>query len=203
MAKKKKNTTVKEVQELETPALPEEKDNSAIVTGSKYVGAVSFKLKDKNDNIKIIKSSHNEGTVNLSKLFAMLMSGYPVALNYIPKFLDLQYSDNGGEAWFSYLKTEVPLTAPSYYFDTSISPSNWVAAYTAVIAYSSMRDKVDPKTSQIFRFVLKTDRISEAVIPRDLAYFYNISAEELSNIEDGTQAIIEWKMQLVHDREVE
>lgn len=200
MANKKKKKTTKAIQEEQKviSEVPPEPTENAIITGSRYVGNLSFKLVDKSNNIKVIKSSHNEGTLNLSKLFAMLLSGYPVALNYVPKFLDLQYTSDNGTTWLSYLKREVPLTAISYYLDSSLTPSNWVFSSTAVISYSNLRDPVSPESPYGFRFALKTDNIMNAVISRELAYFYDISAEELSNIEDGTQAIIEWKMQLVH-----
>ena len=201
MAKKKKKTN-KKTQAQEIVAMPEPAiqpaENNAIITGSKYVGSLSLKIKDKNNNIKVIKSSHNEGTINLSKLFAMLLSGYPEAMSYVPKFLDLQFSSDNGITWLSYLKREVALTAISYYLDSSLSPANWVFSSTAVISYSNLRDPVSPESPYGFRFALKTDNIMNAIIPRELAYFYNITAEELSNIEDGTQAIIEWKMQLIH-----
>jgi len=204
MSNNKKTTTQKKkvksnIEVQGNPPVPDTTaESDAVVTSSKYVGSVSIKIKDKDGDIRVIKTNHNEGTLNLSKLFAMMMCGYSESLNYVPKFIDLQYSSDSGVTWLTYLKKEIPLTAISHFLDTSLNPSNWVFSCTSVIPFTSLRDPVRADDPYAFRFVLKTDKIMSPVISRELAYFYNITAEELSNIEEGTQAIIEWKMQLVH-----
>lgn len=171
-------------------------------TTLKYSGSVTMKIK-KNGKIVTVTNGHNGGTIYLSKLFSMLMSGYTKALQYIPSYVDLQYRDeNSSDPWVSYLKREVAISAPSYYSDGSISPANWVYVATASIPFGLLSSAVTEDSPYEFRLCLLSDDIESSDLGgRDLAYFTSIQKEELSKIEEGSQAIIEWKMQLLYDVE--
>lgn len=184
------------------PQIPKQGEaNDSIVTKSAYSGSVSVKVCTNTGKVKLAFKAHNEGTINLSKIFAMLMAGNTEALAYIPKYIDLEYSADGGATWGTFLRKAIPLTGISYYEDSSLASTNWVTVGTGVIPYSYFLESISATSPNTFRLVLKSEDISSPLVDRALAYFYNITAEQLSAVTSGTQAIIQWKLQLLHEED--
>lgn len=166
------------------------------LTSLSYKGDVTIKLSDTNARTTVLYTGHNRGTTTLSKAFAMFISGYTEAMNYTPQYIDLQVETTPGN-WESNLKKELVLTAPSFYLDTSLAPSNWVAVSTAVLPFESMISEI--RLEQNYRLCLMSGQLEDPLLIRELAYFESVNSKDLKKIAPGAQAIIEWRMQLLLD----
>lgn len=135
------------------------------------------------------------------KSFAKFITGNYAGNSDIPQYIDLRkfISDELGDRWESVLNQEVVLSGKVYEYDADLLQPNWVAKFTGVIPYSSLQDEIGEEDTSIYALFLKTgldandpeqpyhDIASITVLPRDLA-----------RITPGTQAIIEWTMQIVN-----
>lgn len=157
------------------------------MTNVAYLGNVKIRLKIKDKIFEII--NHNEGLPELSKSFAKFITGGLITVEDIPQYLDLRkYIDNN---WQSQLNTRISLSGK--YFDYDESIGNWVARLTGVISANYLSNPISRDDTSTYRLYL----LSGSNPPAPLA-FIEIGADTLSNLTPGTQAIIEWNMQLVN-----
>ena len=166
------------------------------LTRLKYKGnvKVSIKIKDKIFEV----NTHNEGLPALSRAFCQFITGNRITEEDIPQYLDLRYSD--GETYNSCLLSRVHLSGKSWVYDSA--NSNYIAKFTGVISYNNLTRAITRADSELYRLYLYSgslgvDSNNEYTGYYDLA-FLDISAETLSYLSPGTQAIIEWSMELVN-----
>ena len=163
-----------------------------------YKGTVKVKIKINNKYYTIYK--HNNGTEYLQKSFCKFISGNYGGDSDIPQLIDLRKEDGYGN-WTTYLNQELGLTGKTYLKTTDAElglDDVWVARFTAAIPYSVL---IDPKPiaetdTGHYRLYLYSSFDVEEQSYHDLAYI-DISAEALSQITPGTQALVEWSMQLL------
>lgn len=158
-----------------------------------YKGNVVVKLKIKDKIITL--EGHNTGLESLKKSFCKFLTGNYSGAEDIPQFLGLRKSVDYGTTWVNCLSDEIPLTGKGYEFSTTIVPNNWIARFTAVINHSALLNDISAEDTAWYRLYLYTVSDNQSA-PIDLA-FLTVSAEDLAKITPGTQAIIEWTMQLL------
>ena len=169
-----------------------------------YKGVASLKLKI---NDKIFEIEHtNNGTDYLKKSFCKFLSGNYGGNADIPQLLDLRVFDDSASKWLTCLNQEIVLTGKTYLqtSDPQLGIDNsWVARFTAAIPYASLLEPISDTDSREFRFYLYGTFDSTDVNERyhDLAYI-PVEASSLSRITEGTQALLEWSMQLLNMNEV-
>ena len=171
-----------------------------------YVGNVNLKLKIKDKIIDI--SNHNTGLPALQRSFCSFLTGNIITNEDVPEFIDLRYSVHGLNDFKptqTMLLNKLPLTGKSweegkYIYQNNQEESTYIAKLTAVLSSNSLIRKISNTEENDFRFYLVSG--SNGVVNNqvsgyfDLAYL-NVSAEQLSLIGPGTQAIIEWSLQLL------
>lgn len=183
-------------------------------TDVRYQGNVKIQIRKNGQAIKDIVR-HNNGTITLSRAFALFIANIQGSEAYVPQYLDLQYIANPLEVdidnlenWETYLKKIISLSGPEVkYITNAYKPKNkegagyeknWVTIFRANIPYNLLTSAVEATDKGAFRFFLLSNPIdSTSNIDRRLAWV-NITAEELSKLEPGTEAMIEWQVQLVH-----
>ena len=158
---------------------------------------VSIKIKDKIYEVK----SHNAGLPALCRSFCSFITGNTITVEDIPEYLDLRYNDGG--SWSSILLTKIPLSGKSWVYDGTIN--NYVAKFTGVISYNYLTRAITKADSDTYRLYLYSGSLGKDSNNNytgyiDLAYL-DIDAETLSYLSPGTQAIIEWSMQLLNYEE--
>lgn len=156
---------------------------------------VSIKIKDKIFEIK----SHNSGLPALSRSFCKFITANGTTEEDIPQYLDLRYSDDG-TSYTTCLISRVHLSGKSWIYDSS--SSNYVAKFTGVISYNYLTRPITRMDTDFYRFYLYSgslglDSNNQYTGYYDLAYL-DVDAETLSYLSPGTQAIIEWSMELVN-----
>ena len=168
-----------------------------------YMGNVDIKLRV-GQHIVNLKSKHNKGTLTLSKAFSLFMSGYSEAFKYIPKYIDLQKESkdevSGKPVWTSSLLKPIAITAPSFKYDENLN--NWVSLSTAVIPAEMLIEPIIISSDfeqNNYRLCLLCEELADPLVSRELAYFEAINDKDLAKITPGTQAIIEWRMQLLQE----
>lgn len=174
------------------------------ITNLLYVGNVNLKIKINNKIIDI--SQHNKGLPALQRAFCNFLTGNDITNEDVPQFIDLRYKGNNDFGRNNtLLLNKLPLTGKSweegrYIYGNSSSESTYVAKLTAVLSSNSLIRKISNTEEEEFRFYLLSgsngtvnDQISGYF---DLAYL-NVSAEQLSLIGPGSQAVIEWSLQLL------
>lgn len=165
--------------------------NTSINDSFKYQGmaTLSLKIGDKT----VVKSVHNEGTMQLKRAFAMFMCGGKIAeeaLRYIPSKLDLR--QNG----VTFLKRPVAVTNPAYDIDESGREHSWFVEYSAVIPYSSLISNID--STKNYRIYLMCDSVASSDTSRDIAVV-EIPGIDLVGIQAGVSAIITWRLKLLNE----
>lgn len=160
----------------------------------KYKGYVQLKIKI-NDKVITVKD-HNNGLPYLQKVFCNFLIGNLITIEDIPECLDVRRQENGSSPWVSYLLSKIHLTSKSWNIETEGGVDNYIATFTAVIPSTSLIQPISKSDTGNFRLYLQTGALSPTTGYNDLAYL-DISAEELSKISPGTQAIIEWSMKLL------
>ena len=124
------------------------------------------------------------------KLICQFLTGNFPGNQYIPKYIMLQVSSDGGTTYNDFLNSKQPITAPNYDF----VGGNWIASFTAVINYSNLIEVISPEDTRLFRLAMK----SGTAYAEDIAYI-SIDASDLSRVSPGTNLILEWNMMVVND----
>lgn len=168
------------------------------MTVCKYIGEVNVKLKI---NDKIVNlSTHNSGTPNLQRAFCKFVCGNTITVEDIPQFLDLRKSSDEFENEQSCLLNRVALTGKSwdelrYSNSVTESTSEYIAKFTGVISSNSLSALINKGDTRKYRLYLCSGSLYSNTGFYDLAYI-DVSAEDLSHITVGTQAVIEWSMKI-------
>ena len=158
-------------------------------------------------NGKIITlKTHNEGTDSLKKGICMFLSGHSTGKAYSPQTLDLRrYKE--GEPEEGCLNQEIELTGKTYLHidkdeDLGIE-NNWVARFNAAVPCSAITKTITDADGYTYRFILCGDYDeNDPYSPyHDLATI-DVAAGDLERIKPGTQALIEWNMQILNPSEV-
>lgn len=179
------------------------------LTNLLYVGYVDLKIKI-NDRV-VHTSRHNRGLPALQRAFCNFLTGNDITNEDVPQFIDLRYSskeENKFDKTNTLLLNKLPLTGKSweegkYIYQDSSQESTYIAKLTAVLSSNSLIRKISSAEDDTlnFRFyllsgsngVVNGDAISGYF---DMAYL-DVTAEALSLIGPGSQAIIEWSLQLL------
>lgn len=159
-----------------------------------YKGSVkiSIKIKDKIFNVE----SHNNGLPTLFQSFCKFITGNKTTIEDIPEYLDLRGGING--AFVSRLVSKVHLSGKGYVFEDN----TYVAKFTAVISYNQLTKAITRFDTDEYRLYLCSGSLginsnNEVTGNNDIAYL-DVTAETLSYLSPGTQAIIEWSMKLTN-----
>lgn len=158
-----------------------------------YRGDVKLKLIVGNKIIEVDR--HNSGTLDLMKSICKYLTGNGVPQYETPQFLDLRRQSTSGDTdWDTYLTRQISVgtSGRSYEYDSTLS--NWVAKFSFSLPYSALVDYIEADdTAYNYRLYLYAEDESGSIV--DLAYL-PITAQELSNITPGIQAIVEWQLQI-------
>lgn len=164
-----------------------------------YLGNVSVKLNINGNEINF--QNHNAGLPYLSKIFSKIITGNYEGQFDLPEYVDLRsYLPN--DTAFSEpklcLSSQLPISGKTYEYDSKIG--NWVARFTAVISHEALVDEISEDSQDLYRIYLYSgyDKSNlDGEYYHDIAYI-NVQARDLAKIIPGTQAIIEWTMQIVN-----
>lgn len=173
-----------------------------------YAGRVNLKIKI-NDRVVEVKN-HNKGLPALQRAFCNFLTGNDITREDIPQSMDLRFSTKGTEQFDpanSLLLNRLPLTGKSweegrFIYSESKEESTYIAKLTAVLSSNSLTRQITTEDEANYDFRLYLVSGSNGTINGvvsgyfDLAYI-NITAEQLSLIGPGSQAIIEWSLQLL------
>lgn len=163
-----------------------------------YVGDVTVKLKVGDKIFKLEK--HNTGLPLLRKTICKFLTGNYSGPEELPQFLDLWYNadpslSSESKVWVTYLSSQISLTGKVYEWSTKYN--NWVAKFTAVINHNNLLNDIAESDPGEFKLV-----ILNGYNPSNVDESYGLLAElpiesyMLARITPGTQAIIEWAMQI-------
>lgn len=159
-----------------------------------YMGNVVVKLKIGDKIVKL--ENKNSGTEALMKLLCRFLTSNTPSKSETPQFLDLQYNSNAEsdeKVWESYLSTPISLSGKVYKYEDG----NWVAKFTAVLYHNNLLNDISESDSGEFRFVLTSGYSSDEDIGSYVPLAaLSVEAYTLARITPGTQAIIEWTMQI-------
>lgn len=171
-----------------------------------YKGIVQIKLRIKDKIVDL--TIKNNGTDYFKKAFCKFLTGNYGGSSDIPQMLDLRrkVEEASVEKWTTCLNQEIILSGKTYLLTTDSSlgiNNNWVARFNAAIPYSALLDPISDDDTGEYRFYLYGSFDNKDVEERyhDLAYI-DIDAQSLSNITEGTQALLEWSMQLLNVDEI-
>ena len=107
---------------------------------------------------------------------------------------------SGKPVWTSSLLKPIAITAPSFKYDENLN--NWVSLSTAVIPAEMLIEPIiisGDFEQNNYRLCLLCEELADPLVSRELAYFEAINDKDLAKITPGTQAIIEWRMQLLQE----
>lgn len=153
------------------------KNNRFTDIASEYTGAVTFKYLVKNKIIEI--KAHNNGLSSLFKIIAKCLAGYST-VNEVPVKIDLRYSTDTTN-YQTCLNNTILLSSRRYDTDGT----NWSAYYTSVITSADIQaDAISNLRTYRLYLMSSTD---------DMAYV-TVEYNNLSSIELGAQALVEWKL---------
>lgn len=163
-----------------------------------YIGNVNVKLQIGDKTITL--ENHNAGTPLLKKTLCKFLTGNYSGAWEIPQFLDLKYNANPelpeeSKVWVTFLTSEVSLTGKVYEF--SAKYDNWIAKFTAVINHNNLLNDVVESDPGEFKLILLSGYNSNEPLSsyQPLAEL-PIEAYVLARITPGTQAVVEWAMQI-------
>lgn len=156
-----------------------------------YSGHVNLKIKIGNEIYEMNK--HNEGTKYLMRSFAKFLAGQANLETDTPQFLDLE-KDMGASDWETYLTKIIELTGREWYQN---GINTFACKFTATIPFTALSAGISSDDTNDFRLVLYSEESNERI---DLAYL-PVTAKSLCRIAPGTQAIIEWVMEVVNEEE--
>ena len=170
-----------------------------------YQGNVNVKLVIGGKIINI--ESHNEGTDFLKKSICKFLSGNYGGEADTPQSLDLREYDAEAEKWITCLNQEILLTGKKYLLtndDALGITNNWVARFTSAIPNDALRHTNFSSNVQYRLYLVSgfdKDNPDASHRYNDMAYV-QISYEALNRITPGTQALVEWNMQILNIDEV-
>lgn len=176
------------------------------LTNLLYVGKVSFKLKIKDKIVEV--SNHNRGLPALQRAFCNLVTGNRITNTDIPEYMDVRYSTDGGETFpaeNTILLNKLPLSGKSweegqFVYNEDTEENVYTAKLTSVLSSNSLARRISSNETTPFRIYLLSGT-NGTINGETNGYFemayLNISADALSLIMPGTQAIIEWSLQLL------
>lgn len=160
-----------------------------------YSGHVNLKIKIGDQIYEM--NNHNEGTPFLMRSFAKFLAGEMNIESDTPQFLDLQKGKDSGDGklkWETYLTKTVELTGREWYQN---GLDTFACKFTATIPYTALSAGISSDDQSKFRLSLYSYEGADKI---DLAYL-GVTAQSLCRIAPGTQAIIEWVME-VNNEEV-
>lgn len=169
-----------------------------------YVGKVVLKLRINGEDF--ILRSKNKGTNYLKKSICKFLTGNYGGEVDIPQMLDLRIYDEANERWKSFLNQQIELTGKTYQYiddDKELGiRDNWVARFEGAIPYAALLDPIRIGDEGSYRLYLYGAFDTEDIKERyhDLAYI-PVSVESLARITPGTQALVEWNMQILNPGE--
>lgn len=164
-----------------------------------YIGNVSVSLNINGQNIDI--HTHNAGLPYLSKIFAKLITGNYEGQFDLPEFVDLRsylQTDTAFTSPIHCLSAQLPISGKVYEYNSKIG--NWVARFTAVISHENLVDEISEDSQDFYRIYLYSgydDSNLDGEYYHDIAYI-DVQARDLAKIIPGTQAIVEWTMQIIN-----
>jgi len=178
------------------------------LTNLLYVGHVDFKVKI-NDKI-ITVGNHNKGLPALQRGFCNFLTGNDITREDVPQFMDLRWSakdQNDFSKDHTLLLNKLPLSGKSweegrYIYGNNQEESTYVAKLTAILSSNSLIRKISRSEAETTDFRLYLISGSNGTVNGvqsgyfDMAYL-DMPAEQLSLIGPGSQAIIEWSLQLL------
>ena len=138
---------------------------------------ITYRIKGK----VVEKYYHNEGLPNLFRIISKALTGASI-YNERPTTIDLREKVNG--SWQTLLNSGGTATALLY---TQDSNGDWVARATTTISYSQLTTTTFSPSGE-YRLYLSSQT-------GDLAYL-PVDGSDLSNIEQGTQALVEWTLKV-------
>lgn len=160
-----------------------------------YRGKVDISLKIGDKTIRM--SSHNNGLPYLQRAFCNFIVGNMITIEDIPEFLDLRKQIVANGAWQTCLLSRVHLSGKSWSENTTSQGTNeCIATFTGVLAYMNLKEAIPRGDTSSYRLYLYSGSLSDTTGYDDMAYL-DITADELSRISPGTQAIVEWSMKLL------
>lgn len=173
-------------------------------TSLNYKGSIKVNLKI-GDKI-VTLTGFNNGTDYLKKSFCKFLSGNYGGEPDIPQMFDLRKYDTVNHIWRSCLNQEIILSGKTYLKTTDSElgiNDNWVARFTAAVPYAALVEPIDESDTGDYRFYLYGSFDSSDVNERyhDLAYI-PVEPSSLSRITPGTQALVEWSMQILNVDEI-
>ena len=177
------------------------------LTNVSYVGQVNLKIKIKDKVITV--GQHNKGLPALQRAFAKFITSNNITNEDVPQFMDLRYSPSTGDEDFSashsLLLNKLPVSGKSfeegrYIYHDNVEESTYIAKLTAVLSSNSLTAKISSSDDRKFRLYLLSG--SDGIVNGEVSGYFelaylNIDAEALSLIGPGSQAIIEWSLQLL------
>lgn len=160
-----------------------------------YRGLVNIDLKYKSKTFHI--SRHNSGTNYLKKVFAKFLSGNYNKETDIPQYIDIEKFNESLNKWETILRSQIPITAKKYALDSSNQEDiTWYASFNSVILYSDLLEKINVSDTRSFRLTINTSATKDQ--QSEILATIEIQAYELSQIVEGSEAIITWIMYLVN-----
>lgn len=159
-----------------------------------YQGKVDVKLRIKDKIIHLTQFNH--GLPSLSMSFCKFVTGNSLTQEDYPCFLDLRKSATESGEYSTVLLSKVPLSGKTWTFNSS--ENNYVATFNAVISFNNLQSAIVRSDTNYYKLYLCSGMSStQSGVYYDLAYL-DATAEALSYISPGTQAEIEWSMQLLN-----
>ncbi len=159
-----------------------------------YKGKVDVNLRIKDKVIHLTQLNH--GLPSLSMSFCKFVTGNTLTQEDYPCFLDLRKSNTEEGTYNTNLLSKIPLSGKTWSFNTT--ENNYVATFNAVISFNNLQQAIVRTDSNYYRLYLCSGMSStQSGVYYDLAYL-DVTAEALSYISPGTQAEIEWSMQLLN-----
>lgn len=159
-------------------------------TALNYAGSVVIRYRIKD---KVVESKyHNNGLPNLFRVISKALTGVDVS-NEKPTSIDLR-SSNDGSTWTSCIGSGGIATGVYFTQETPVAPQtvgDWVTKATTTLSYTQLIDT--SFSDEYYRLYLVSNTA-------DLA-FLDVEKSGLSNLTQGTQAIIEWTLKVSNSTE--
>ena len=158
-----------------------------------YIGKVTLSYYVNGNLVR--KKVHNNGLPYLMKTFAKCITGNTIVSSDIPQYLDVRKKADD-DTWQSILLNLIPLSGKTYQYATDQEMPNWVAKFTSSINYSSLKSEIQEDDKSEYRLYLSSDTDKESTEKyHDFAYL-DVQAVDLAKVSPGTQALVEWTMQI-------
>ena len=155
-----------------------------------YTGKLNIRYLINNKEVQY--KGHNEGLSALFKYICKVLSGnLENAKESGPTFVDVRFlaENDGTIVQTSCLYNKIDISNKEYFFDTSIS--SWVARFKTVLSYNMINFSIVNTHLQdtVYLYLVSGNG-------QDLARLLLTDALDLRDITVGTQALVEWTMQV-------